>query len=140
MKTYKAKSSAKRAALKEHGLDAFDYGKLEQNEQGYYFKVKPVAKAKPVVAMPKKRVAKVKPPTGIKSTADSPCRTVWCIAGDMGESAKRKDVIEECVKQGVNFYTARTQYQRYKEALKNAANELKVAPIVVNTKKELVGA
>lgn len=48
-----------------------------------------------------------------KSTADRPCTLVWNIADAM-PGAKRKEVIEACVKAGVAYYTARTQYQQWK--------------------------
>jgi DNA-directed RNA polymerase subunit M/transcription elongation factor TFIIS len=50
-----------------------------------------------------------------KSEVSKPCNLVWDIADKM-EGAKRKDVIEACVKAGVAFYTARTQYQLWKQA------------------------
>jgi len=48
-----------------------------------------------------------------KSTANRPCTLVWEIADAM-PGAKRKEVIEACVKAGVAYYTARTQYQQWK--------------------------
>lgn len=56
-----------------------------------------------------------------KSTIGSPCRIVWDVTEEM-EGAKRKDIIAECVSRGVAFYTARTQYQKYTEAMKAMAN------------------
>lgn len=50
-----------------------------------------------------------------KSCIENPCQLVWNIADEM-EGARRKDVIEACVKAGVAFYTARTQYQLWKQA------------------------
>jgi hypothetical protein len=45
-----------------------------------------------------------------ESTVERPCKLVWHIADDM-IGARRKDVLAECVRRGVAFYTARTQYQ-----------------------------
>lgn len=47
-----------------------------------------------------------------QSTVKSPCRTVWDICEQM-KGSRRKDVLEACVKAGVAFYTARTQYQQW---------------------------
>lgn len=47
-----------------------------------------------------------------KSTIESPCYVVWDTADKMSKTgARRKDIINACIKQGVAFYTARTQYQ-----------------------------
>lgn len=51
-----------------------------------------------------------------ESTAERPCKLVWHIADEMkaaNPEVKRKDVLAECVKRGVAFYTARTQYQQW---------------------------
>ena len=57
-----------------------------------------------------------------KSNITNPCRLVWDIAEKMlAEGFKRKDIIAECEKQGVAFYTARTQYQKYTQAVKASA-------------------
>lgn len=53
-----------------------------------------------------------------KSTIDNPCQLVWTIAEDMA-GQKRKAILEECVKQGVAYNTARTQYQQWRTAVKN---------------------
>lgn len=50
------------------------------------------------------------------STIERPTKTVWHIADEMSAAnpqVRRKDVIAECVRQGVAFYTARTQYQQW---------------------------
>lgn len=54
-----------------------------------------------------------------KSAIGSPCRVVWDIAEEM-TGAKRKDIIAACTAAGIAFYTARTQYQKYTEALKGS--------------------
>lgn len=51
-----------------------------------------------------------------ESTAERPCKLVWHVADEMKASnpeVKRKEVLAECVKRGVAFYTARTQYQQW---------------------------
>lgn len=51
-----------------------------------------------------------------ESTVERPCKLVWHIADDMkaaNPEVKRKEVLAECVKRGVAFYTARTQYQQW---------------------------
>lgn len=48
------------------------------------------------------------------STVESPVKRVWAIADSMPE-AKRKDVIAACVEEGITFFTARTQYQKWKQ-------------------------
>jgi hypothetical protein len=51
-----------------------------------------------------------------KSTIESPTKAVWHIADEMHKAnpnVARKTVIEECVRRGIAFYTARTQYQRW---------------------------
>lgn len=106
--TYKAKSSAKRAAVKAVGAAAFEAGSIEINKAGeFYFK--PAAKKAPPVLV---KVTN-------KSSIESPCARVWAIASEM-EGARRKDVIEACEKAGIAFYTARTQYQKYREALRES--------------------
>ncbi len=58
------------------------------------------------------------------STAEKPTKKVWAIADSM-PGAKRKEVIEECVRQGIAYGTARTQYQHWFKCI----NDQKVAPI-----------
>ncbi|EPO7782775.1 hypothetical protein ACIUZC_21995 [Pseudomonas aeruginosa] len=48
------------------------------------------------------------------STVESPVKRVWAIADSMPD-AKRKDVIAACVEEGIAFFTARTQYQKWKQ-------------------------
>ena len=44
-----------------------------------------------------------------------PVAKVWEIASSMPNAA-RKEVVEACVKKGINVHTARTQYQRWRQA------------------------
>lgn len=47
-----------------------------------------------------------------RSRVKNPCKRVWEIADSMPD-ASRKEVIEACVKKGINFFTARRQYQEW---------------------------
>lgn len=70
-------------------------------------------------AIPGKATPKAKgtrAPVENTSTAERPCKLVWQIADDVNAAtpgAKRSVVLAECVRQGVAFYTARTQYQQW---------------------------
>jgi hypothetical protein len=63
-----------------------------------------------------------------ESTIDSPCSVVWGEA-EATPDARRVEVIARCVAKGVAFYTARTQYQLWRQARKeqeaNAAEAAK---------------
>lgn len=63
------------------------------------------------------KVAKANPTAHTtESTVERPCKRVWQIADDVhaaNPAAKRGDVLAECVKQGVAYFTARTQYQQW---------------------------
>jgi len=108
MNTYKAKSSAKRAAVKAVGSEAFKAGSIKITKGGeFYFQ-----------PAEKKQTPSLVKVTN-KSSIDSPCAKVWQIAGEM-EGARRKDIIAACEKAGIAFYTARTQYQKYREALRES--------------------
>ncbi len=59
---------------------------------------------------------KAKPEVKHKSDIPRPTKTVWHIADEMvaaNPQVRRKEVIEECVRRGIAFYTARTQYQQW---------------------------
>jgi hypothetical protein len=78
-------------------------------------------------AIPSKKVAKAVAPRGPvthESTATRPCKLVWQIADDVflaNPEAKRSEVLAECVKQGVAYFTARTQYQQWLTVQKEMA-------------------
>jgi len=96
MKLYTIKSSAHRAA-KKAGFEKDQYEIIEIDGN---FGWKP--KAKPGI----KR----------KSDIERPTKAVWHIADEMSAAdpqVRRKDVIAECVRRGIAFYTARTQYQQW---------------------------
>lgn len=59
---------------------------------------------------------KAKPEVKHKSGIERPTKAVWHIADEMSAAdpqVRRKDVIAECVRRGIAFYTARTQYQQW---------------------------
>lgn len=106
-KTYAAKSSVVRAAIKANPQFKKEQIEVGKDADGYFWS---------------NAAALLNPPAEIKvkrkfSTATSPCALVWSIAEKMA-GAKRKDIISACQEEGVAFYTARTQYQKYTEALR----------------------
>lgn len=71
----------------------------------------------------------------VKSVIQSPVKAVWTMATEMnkraaetGTTCKRKDVVEACVRAGIAFYTARTQYQAWLTAGGIKATPVKTAP------------
>lgn len=56
----------------------------------------------------------------VKSTIENPVQRVWDIAQQMW-GQRRKDIIAECVRQGIAYNTARTQYQEYYSLKKKEA-------------------
>ena len=76
---------------------------------------------------------KTRAPITHTSTIENPCKTVWGIAIDMKAAnplVKRGAVLAECVRQGIAYYTARTQYQAWltvckEEETTRLANEAK---------------
>jgi hypothetical protein len=101
MKLYAIKSSAHRAA-KQAGFEKGQYEIIEVDGKfGFQPKAKPGIKRKSDIARPTK--------------------AVWHIADKMfaaDPQVRRKDVIAECVRRGIAFYTARTQYQLWLTAKK----------------------
>lgn len=68
-----------------------------------------------------------------QSTISKPCKQVFHIADEMkakDPEATRSEIINECVKRGIAFYTARTQYQQWfqvqKEMKEREANQARV--------------
>ena len=58
------------------------------------------------------------------SSIESPCKAVWEIADEMklsNPTAKRAVILAECVSRGIAYYTARTQYQQWREVQKEMA-------------------
>jgi hypothetical protein len=51
-----------------------------------------------------------------ESTIEKPTKAVWSIADEVKATdpkVTRKAIVDECVRRGAAFYTARTQYQRW---------------------------
>lgn len=79
---------------------------------------------------PAAEVAVVKVVADVRHVSEPlrPTKLVWAIADDMVASAKaanlpvptRKEVLAECERRGIAFYTARTQYQVWKTMQSNA--------------------
>ena len=120
MKAYTTKSNARRAA-KSAGLEQFE---IIEVEGGFAFQAtqEEAAPAEPAVETPaipakaEKKAQTRKIEVTNESTAERPCKLVWHIADEMkaaNPEVKRKEVLAECVKHGVAFYTARTQYQQW---------------------------
>lgn len=97
MKTYTAKSSATRAG-KKAGVE-FEIKQVENGSWIWFAKTKSAPKLN-------------------KSIIENPCAFVWNMAQNM-KGARRKDVINACVNEGVAYYTARTQYQQWLTVSKN---------------------
>lgn len=145
MKAYSTKSTARRAAKQQFGSDASEGQHYELVNVGEQFAfrslVATVAKETPAVeAAAPEQVApasvidpaeqteagqpapasddeatpKESKPRN-KSTVASPVGRVWAIADSM-PGAKRKDIVAACVEQGIAFFTARTQYQKWNQA------------------------
>lgn len=135
MKLYTVKSSAHRAA-KQAGFEKDQYEIIEQDGQ---FGFRPIeaedaSEGEALEAMEQERDEAQNPDapevradepqpeeapapvvkTRNASTVESPVKRVWAIADSMPE-AKRKDVIAACVAEGIAFFTARTQYQKWKQ-------------------------
>lgn len=103
-------------------------GKIVKADEIEFEVIKPFTEVKaapaPIEASP---VAEPKAKVEVThvSTVDRPCKLVYQIADEMLEShpgAKRKDVLAECVKQGIAYYTARTQYQQWLQVRKEMAD------------------
>lgn len=144
MKTYTAKSSAHRAA-KQAGLTKDQYEIIEIDGQfGYRLLEEDPSVMEPVQEEPAAEVteqleavqqpavepateevkpAKAKLEVKHRSEIPRPTKTVWHIADQMhaeNPNVRRKDVIAECVRRGIAYYTARTQYQQWLAARKGA--------------------
>jgi len=65
-----------------------------------------------------------------RSEIESPTKTVWHIADELIErkpEISRKAIVQECVKRGIAYYTARTQVQLWRAArIESMANQAKV--------------
>ncbi len=103
-KTYSTKATAVRGATRQ-GLKADSYTVEPQGDK-FVLKLKG-SKGRTKLVIPMLRA----------STIVRPTKKVWHIADEM-KGATRQQVIAECVKRGIAFYTARTQYQSWKSTAK----------------------
>jgi hypothetical protein len=128
--TYASKSTAIRGAQRKLGAKAAEGKafKVKSTDDGRFYwqlvakadKAKPAAKAKGVKAnaAPVTTLATMREQTaGYLSSIESPCVVVFDLADKM-KGARRRDVIAAAVEAGVNYYTARTQYQIWYTASK----------------------
>jgi hypothetical protein len=149
MKTYTVKSSAHRAA-KQAGFEKDQYEIVEVDGKFGFQPIEvaeePVQEATEadIAAMEKQAdeqlaaqlneeaaqaieapaKGKAKPEVKHKSDIERPTKAVWHIADEMSAAnpqVRRKDVIAECVRRGIAFYTARTQYQQWLSIKKGSA-------------------
>ena len=109
-KTYTVKSSAVRAAKKQHATD-YQIGNvlIEETATGFVYNVQADVQSE------------------AKTTRrNGSCERIIKIAETMhssGTKPRRCEVIEACVREGINIHTARTQYQRW---LKPLVKKLKI--------------
>lgn len=118
MKLYSVKSSAHRAA-KQAGLTKDQYEIIEIDGKFGFQPIEVAEDASEGEAASAKGEAK--PEIKRRSDIARPTKAVWHIADEMfaaNPQVRRKDVIAECVRRGIAFYTARTQYQQWLAAKK----------------------
>ena len=112
---YTAKSSAKRNALSQLNKSGISYApgaiEIASGPAGFYW-------ANPTAfdGEPKDELLRV-------SAMKGACALVWDIAEAMLKTdpkVKRGAILEACVGNGIAYYTARTQYQLYRQAALNS--------------------
>lgn len=115
-KTYTNKSNAARAAKKANG-GTLEGLRLEGTAGAWHYAADvpatPVEPAKPAKKEKAPRTSQAPADRIRVSQIERPTKRVWHIADAMPE-ASRKEVLEACRKEGIAFYTARTQYQLWK--------------------------
>lgn len=86
-------------------------------------KPNPKAKPAPVAKAPRAKkegtYAQMQANRNTTSSVENPVRAMWDLCDSMTGS-KRKDVIAAAVEAGINYYTARTQYQLWLTAWRNS--------------------
>lgn len=124
MKAYSTKANARRAARQELGEEAVegqDFELIEiDGQHGYRSMLGSSAteaqeKSTDYIAGTVEEALPAEGKPRNKSSVASPVQQVWAVADSMPE-AKRKDIIAACVEQGIAFFTARTQYQKWKQS------------------------
>lgn len=88
----------------------------EDDGKWYFFLIEPDA---PAVAEKSAKKPRAKSNMAQKDGEPGPCFIVWDLCDKM-VGARRTDVIKACVAAGVNYNTARTQYQHWYTARKNS--------------------
>ena len=119
-KEYSSKSNAMRAAKSAHAAEVeANQVKVVETEAGKWVYL---VEVEVEIEVEEKKEA-VKNEHKEKSEVKKPCSLVWEIAEESREYAiatetklSRKDVIEKCVKAGVAYNTARTQYQLWHQS------------------------
>lgn len=112
IKIYSNKSNAHRFGKKEFGPNNYT---ISPHDQGFSVHEMPKqCEPNPILKPSAKQTIQR------ESSVQRPCFVVWDIADKM-PGARRKDVVAACVAKGVAFYTARTQYQLWKQC----QNEMK---------------
>lgn len=124
MSTYSSKSNARRAARKNTGGDDGSF-EVYQVEGGWtYREIDAGTSDMEAPENPDQREVNSDESGRLrKSLVERPTAMVWFIAEEMKQenpNVRRKDVIDECIKRGIAYYTARTQYQRWLETVKAA--------------------
>lgn len=110
----KAKKAKRNVPNESEALEQYER-ELDEAQNPETVETPAKAKAKKPAAKSKRAPAKKAAPTvASASTIESPVRRVWEIADSMPD-AKRKDVVDACIAQGINFFTARTQYQKWRQ-------------------------
>lgn len=105
--TYQTKKSAQGAARRLHGKDYAERFDIEQIAPSAWAIIEKTPA--PVVTEKNVRRQSVE---GI----EHPTKLVWQIADEMhakDPNCRRRDVMAECDRLGIAFYTARTQYQKW---------------------------
>jgi len=124
MKTYSTKATAKRAlknTLAKMGLELDDVSyTIESGDNGHQILVSFSSSEAPDGVEALKEIANVSLPQKSsyireRSSHGGVCAEVWAIADEMADRP-RKDIIAECRARGIAYGTARTQYQKWREA------------------------
>lgn len=132
MKTYSTKANARRAGRQQLGTEVIEGQDFELVEIDGQYGYQPTSCdlldksltdaefEKPAIVYDAKHVAKAIKQRN-KSSITNPVQHVWAIANSM-PSAKRKEIIAACVELGVAFFTARTQYQKWRRDQQISSN------------------
>ncbi len=112
-----AKALEDNVKAKRTGKKPVTNGKKLPVKKGKPVAAKKVGSSKATVASGEKQAPVDKPELRGNSTVEKPTKLVWSIADEVmkkNPKAKRADILAECDRRGVTYYTARTQYQLWK--------------------------